>query len=60
MKKTAIITILVLIVLLCGAEKGTDLESLDLRVGAENYLRRGVLSDAQIEKIEAYLCGTME
>ena len=53
MKKTAIITILVLIVLLCGAEKGTDLDSLDLRAGAENYLRRGGLSDAQIEKIEA-------
>lgn len=60
MKKTAIITILVLIALLCGAEKGTDLESLDLRAGAENYLRRGGLSDAQIEKIEAYLCGTMD
>lgn len=60
MKKTAIITILVLIVLLCGAEKGTALESLDLRAGAENYLRRGGLSDAQIEKIEAYLCGTMD
>ena len=59
MKKTAIITILVLIVLLCGAEKGTALESLDLRAGAENYLRRGGLTDAQIEKIEAYLCGTM-
>ena len=28
--------------------------------GAENYLRRGGLSDAQIEKIEAYLCGTMD
>ena len=60
MKKTAIITILVLIVLLCGAEKGTDLDSLDLRAGAENYLRRGGLSDAQIEIIEAYLCGTMD
>ena len=60
MKKTAIITILVLIVLLCGAEKGTDLDTLDLRAGAENYLRRGGLSDAQIEIIEAYLCGTMD
>ena len=45
---------------LCEAEKGTDLESLDLRAGAENYLRRGGLSDAQIEIIEAYLCGSMD
>ena len=45
---------------LCDAEKGTDLDSLDLRAGAENYLRRGGLSDAQIETIEAYLCGSMD
>ncbi|MBR5642013.1 MAG: tyrosine-protein phosphatase [Firmicutes bacterium] len=42
---------------LCDAEKGTDLNTLDLKAGAENYLRRGGLTDAQIAKIEAYLCG---
>ncbi len=45
---------------LCGAEKGADLNTLDLKAGAENYLRRGGLSDAQIETIEAYLCGSMD
>ena len=41
---------------LCEAEKGTDLNTLDLKAGAENYLRRGGLDDAQIAEIEAYLC----
>ena len=42
---------------MCNAEKGTDLNTLDLKKGAENYLRKGGLSDEQIAKIEAYLSG---
>ncbi len=40
---------------LCDAEKGTDIESLDLKKGAEDYLRRGGLSEEQIQKIEGYI-----
>lgn len=40
---------------MCDAEKDTPLESLDLKSGAENYLRRGGLSDAEIAQIEAYI-----
>ncbi len=41
---------------MCEVEKGTDLNTLNLKEGAENYLRRGGLSDTQIQKIEKYLC----
>ena len=40
---------------LCDVETGTDPDTLDLRAGAENYLRRGGLSDEQIAQIEAYI-----
>ena len=40
---------------LCDVEKGTDPDTLDLRAGAENYLRRGGLSDEQVAQIEAYI-----
>ena len=40
---------------LCDAEKGTDLNTLDLKSGAENYLRRGGLTDEQIKSIEDYI-----
>ena len=33
-----------------------EFNTLDLKAGAENYLRRGGLDDVQIAKIEAYLC----
>ena len=42
---------------LCGAEKGTDINTLDLKKGGEDYLRRGGLTDEQIAKIEAYIAG---
>ena len=40
---------------ICDAEKGTDLSTLNLKKGAENYLRRGGLTDDQIAEIEAYI-----
>ena len=40
---------------LCSAEKGTALETLDLKKGAESYLQRGGLSSVQIAAIEEYL-----
>ena len=40
---------------LCDAEKGADVNTLDLRSGAENYLRRGGLTDEQIKSIEDYI-----
>lgn len=42
---------------LCGAEKGTDINTLDLKKGGEDYLRRGGLSDEQIALIEEYIAG---
>ncbi|MBQ6381182.1 MAG: tyrosine-protein phosphatase [Clostridia bacterium] len=42
---------------LCGAEKGTMPEASALKTGAENYLRRGGLSQAHIAAIEGYLAG---
>ena len=42
---------------LSGAEKGSDLNTLDIKKGAENYLRSGGLSDEDIEKIEKYVTG---
>ena len=42
---------------MCGAEKGADPDSLDLKRGAEDYLRRGGLNDEQISRIEACLTG---
>lgn len=40
---------------MCNAEKGTPLDALDLKAGAESYLRRGGLSGEQIDTIESYL-----
>lgn len=40
---------------LCDAEKGTSLDTLDLKAGAENYLRRGGLNNEQIAAVEAYI-----
>ncbi|MCR5653592.1 MAG: tyrosine-protein phosphatase [Ruminococcus sp.] len=40
---------------MCDAEKGTTIDTLDLKKGAENYLRKGGLSENQITKIEAYI-----
>ena len=40
---------------ICEAEKGADLAGLDLKKGAENYLRRGGLNDDQIAEIEAFI-----
>ncbi len=40
---------------MCDAESGTATDTLDLKAGAENYLRKGGLSDDQISKIEAYI-----
>lgn len=40
---------------LCDAAKGTPVDSLDLKAGAENYLRRGGLNDAQITAVEQYI-----
>ena len=37
---------------LCDAPEGTPLDSLELKAGAENYLRRGGLGDAQISAVE--------
>ena len=42
---------------MCGAEKGADLNGLDIKAGAESYLRRGGLNDAQISEIEKYIAG---
>ena len=42
---------------MCGAEKGADLNGLDTKAGAESYLRRGGLTDAQISEIEKYIAG---
>ena len=39
----------------CGAEKGTDVTTLDIKTAAENYLRKGGLDDEEIERIEEYL-----
>ena len=40
---------------LCGAERGTPTDTLNLQSGAEAYLRRGGLNDLQIAAVEAYL-----
>ncbi len=40
---------------LCEAEKGTDVNTLDIKAGAENYLRRGGLSDEEIAADESYI-----
>lgn len=39
-----------------GAEKGAPFDTLDLKKGAENYLRNGGLSGDQIAQIEEYIC----
>lgn len=40
---------------ICDAEKGTDISTLDLKAGAENYLRKGGLSDDEIKKVAEYI-----
>ena len=40
---------------MCEAETGTPVETLDLKSGAENYLRRGGLSEEQIAAIESFI-----
>ena len=40
---------------LCNAEKGADLDSLDLKAGAESYLARGGLTQDEIAAIVAYV-----
>lgn len=40
---------------MCEAEKNADLDSLDLKSGAENYLAKGGLTEEQIAAIEDYL-----
>ena len=40
---------------MCDAEKGTPVDTLDLKRGAENYLKKGGLTDEQIEEIEDYI-----
>ena len=42
---------------MCDAEKGTDVYSLDLKAGAESYLKKGGLTDEEIADIETYLTG---
>ncbi len=42
---------------LSGAEKGSDLNTADIKKGAEDYLRSGGLSDEEIEEIEIYITG---
>ncbi len=38
---------------ICEEEKTTPLSSLNIKEGAENYLRRGGLTDDEIARIEA-------
>ncbi|MBP5467580.1 MAG: tyrosine-protein phosphatase [Clostridia bacterium] len=40
---------------LCDAVKGTDINGLDLIRGARSYLKKGGLSDTQVEEIENYI-----
>ncbi len=40
---------------ICEAEKDTPLDSLNIKEGAENYLRRGGLTDETIKAIEDYI-----
>ena len=40
---------------MCEAEKDTGLDNLDLKAGAESYLKRGGLTDGQIAAIEDFL-----
>ena len=42
---------------LSDTETGTPFEELDLKSSAENYLRKGGLSDEEIQRIEEYVCG---
>jgi hypothetical protein len=42
---------------MCEAESGTDTALLDIKKGAESYLKRGGLSDEEIKRIEDYLVG---
>ena len=44
-------------VLSAMASTQADIDSLDIRSGAESYLRRGGLTEAEIAKIEGYLAG---
>ena len=41
---------------LVGAEKGADLASADLSVGARSYLKDAGMTDEQIDQFTTYLC----
>ena len=41
---------------LCDVERGTSYDKMDVKEGAEAYLKRGGLTDDEISQIEAYLC----
>ncbi len=38
-----------------GRQSGTSFDEMDLKAGGEAYLRKGGLSDDQIEQIEDYI-----
>lgn len=40
---------------LCDAQKGTPVDTLDLKDGAKSYLRRGGLTEEQIAAVEKYI-----
>ena len=40
---------------MCDAEKGTPIKDLNLKQGAENYLKKGGLTETQVEEIENYI-----
>ena len=41
---------------ICDADEDTDLSTIDLRTGAENYLKKGGLSEDEIKAVEEYCC----
>jgi hypothetical protein len=40
---------------MCGAEKGADISTLDLKKGGESYLELGGLNKDEIARIEEYV-----
>ena len=40
---------------MCDAEKGTAIDTLDLKAGAESYLQKGGLDENQITAVEDYI-----
>lgn len=43
------------LVYMCDANEGTDVNTLDLKTGAKDYLKEGGLDDTKIDKIEEYI-----